>query len=119
MTDILKTYVEFTNLTLSKLPTLEENNLHMVLGMLTEVGELADTFKKKMAYGKEIDWVNIVEELGDLMFYIAGFANFNNLNLEQVIDLNIQKLMARYPNRFDADKALNRDLEAERKILEG
>ena len=49
------------------------HSIHMILGMLTEVGELADVYKKNLAYKRPLDWPNIKEELGDLMWYIANF----------------------------------------------
>lgn len=94
------------------------DNLHMMLGMLTEVGELADVFKKNMAYGKEIDWVNVKEELFDLMWYVAGFCEFNDIDFEAGLQNNIDKLKARYPEKFTRDNANHRDLDTERQVLE-
>lgn len=96
----------------------QADNLHMVLGMLTEIGELADVFKKNMVYGKEIDWVNVKEEIFDLMWYVAGFCEFNNIDFEKGLDTNIKKLRARYPEKFTKENARNRDLSVEREILE-
>jgi NTP pyrophosphatase (non-canonical NTP hydrolase) len=114
-------YQEYQNKaqrTLASLPSELENNLHMMLGMQTEVAELSDVFKKHLAYGKDIDWVNIKEELGDLMWYIANFCNINDIDIEEVMQTNIDKLRVRYPEKFTQENALNRDLETERKILE-
>lgn len=95
-----------------------DNNIHMILGMVTEVGELADVFKKELAYGKDVDWVNVKEELGDLMWYIINFCTINNINLEDVLDTNIEKLKARYPDKFTREYAITRNLQNERTILE-
>lgn len=111
-------YVALSERTTAKLETNEMDNLHMVLGMVTEVGELADVFKKFMAYGKPIDWINTEEEIGDLMFYIAGFCRINGFDLEAILGNNIQKLRIRYPERFTQENAINRNLEKERKVLE-
>lgn len=94
------------------------DNIHMIFGMQTEISEITDVFKKNLAYQKQIDWVNIKEELGDLMWYIVNFCTFNNINLEECMEINIQKLKQRYPEGFNIDKAVNRNLEAERKLLE-
>ena len=54
-------------------PTLETdflNQLHMAIGASTETNELLDTFKKKLAYGKEMDLVNIKEEIFDTFWYL-------------------------------------------------
>lgn len=113
-----KEYKDKAQRTLALLPNELDNNLHMMLGMQTESAELSDVFKKHLAYGKDIDWVNIKEELGDLMWYIANFCNLNDIDLEEVMETNINKLCARFPEKFTQENALNRDLETERKILE-
>jgi NTP pyrophosphatase (non-canonical NTP hydrolase) len=100
------------------LKNTDEHNIHMVLGMVTEVGELADIFKKAMAYKKDIDWVNVKEEVGDILWYIANFCNGNNFNPEDIFSINIAKLKARYPEKFTEQHANNRNLERERTVLE-
>lgn len=44
---------------------------HGVIGICTEIGELQDQFKKNLIYGRELDPVNVVEELGDIAWYCA------------------------------------------------
>lgn len=114
----LENYVKWTGKTCAKLNTPKDDNDHMLYGMITEVGELIDNFKKNLAYGKEIDWVNVEEELGDLMFYIASFCRLNNIDLENVILANVSKLEERYKENFTMQEALNRNLKKEREILE-
>lgn len=92
--------------------------VHMVMGMTTEVGELVDVFKKDLAYNKPVDWVNVKEEIGDLMWYVANFCTINNFDIEEILQTNIDKLRARYPDRFDTGAAVSRDLDKERQILE-
>lgn len=105
--------------TMAKLENPLMDNVHMILGMQTESAELSDVFKKNIAYGREIDWTNIKEEIGDLMWYIANICNINKWDLREILETNINKLEARYPEKFTEDKALNRNLDVERKILEG
>lgn len=114
----LNDYVKWTENTCAKLETNQQDIFHMLLGMVTEVGELSDIFKKALAYGKVIDWINVDEELGDLMFYIGSFCRINNINLNNIINKNVEKLESRYPEKFTEYHALNRDLEKEREILE-
>src|SRR6476620_2519605 len=94
--------------------------LHASLGMVTELGELADVFKKHLFYGKPIDWVNIEEELGDLFWYLAVMADvLHNTDFDAIMQKNINKLAKRYPNQvFTSDSAINRNTNAEREILE-
>jgi NTP pyrophosphatase (non-canonical NTP hydrolase) len=95
------------------------DDLHMVLGMQTEAAEIADVYKKHIAYKKELDLVNVKEEIGDLMWYIANLCNMNSWDLREILDTNISKLEARYPEKFTEEQAINRNLVAEREILEG
>ena len=120
-------YVHWTNNTIAsvsekKFKNKEElelflDRIHMILGILTELGELADIFKKDLAYDTQIDWINAKEEIGDIMFYIAGFCMKHNIDLDDIIKTNISKLEARYPEKFSKWRANNRNLEKERKIL--
>jgi NTP pyrophosphatase (non-canonical NTP hydrolase) len=114
----LKEYANLAAKTNAILGDKLQNNLHMILGLVTEVGELADAFKKYIAYGKEIDWVNVQEEVGDVMWYLINLCTLNGFDLEKILERNIAKLKARYPNEFEVDRALNRDLQREREILE-
>jgi NTP pyrophosphatase (non-canonical NTP hydrolase) len=93
--------------------------IHATLGMASEVGELADALKKHIIYGKELDQINVLEENGDLSWYQAIGLSAIKRSMSEALERNIAKLRARYGDKFDADKALNRDLAAERKALEG
>jgi NTP pyrophosphatase (non-canonical NTP hydrolase) len=95
------------------------DDLHMVLGMQTEAAEIADVYKKTIAYRKPLDFVNIKEEIGDLMWYVANLCNMNGWDLRDILATNIAKLEARYPEKFTEEQAINRDLGAERQVLEG
>jgi NTP pyrophosphatase (non-canonical NTP hydrolase) len=95
------------------------DDLHMVLGMQTEAAEIADVYKKHIAYKKELDLVNVKEELGDIMWYIANMCNMHGWDLRDIMQTNIDKLRARFPEKFTKEHAVNRNLDKERKILEG
>ena len=92
--------------------------LHGSCGIATEAGELLDTMKKHIFYGKEIDTVNIVEEIGDLMWYSAIILDELGVEFEQVMEKNINKLQARYGEKFSESRANTRNLDTERDILE-
>lgn len=111
-------YTDWTKNTCAELNDPFLNNIHMLLGMATEIGELLDAYKKNLAYKKHLDIINVQEEIGDLMFYIASFCRFNNLNLNDIIENNIKKLETRYPEKFTQYRANNRNLEKEREVLE-
>ncbi len=92
--------------------------LHAAFGLVTEAVEFLETVAKNITDGVPIDPVNVMEELGDTSWYSAIPMNLYGLTVEQVLKANIAKLKARYPNKFELDKAVNRDLDAERKTLE-
>lgn len=93
--------------------------IHAAQGLCTEAGEFTDTLKKHVFYGKELDDINLAEELGDIMWYIAEACNALGIRLDLVMHRNIAKLKARYPEKFEERDALRRNLDAERVILEG
>lgn len=86
--------------------------------MVTESGELADVVKKGRFQGKPMDRINVIEEIGDIMWYIALACDTLNVTLEEIMQKNIDKLSARYPEKFAVDKSQNRNLIKEREILE-
>lgn len=114
----LKQYAKDAMATCKTLTPMQ-HDLHMLLGMATEIGELMDVYKKFIAYGKDIDIINVKEELGDIMWYWINFCTANGINPGEVLQLNSDKLKARYPEKFTSDAALNRDLAKERRVLEG
>lgn len=92
--------------------------LHAVIGLETEVGELQDALKKAIFYGKPLDRVNMAEELGDVFWYMAILSDTLGVPFEQIMEKNIAKLKARYGDKFTETAALERNLAAEREILE-
>lgn len=92
--------------------------LHGIMGMVTEAAELMDAFKKYLIYGREIDLINIKEELRDSDWYKAIICNECGFTFEDVWETNIAKLEKRYGKTFTEEAALNRDLEKEREVLE-
>lgn len=173
----LEEYQTHAQRTCADLGTKKLNNLHMKMGLVTELAEAIDVYKKKIAYKKDIDYVNLQEELiGDVFWYAVNYCRINKIKLPalpeslydcqgqkpsytderyvkflmdllkmslkpkknismmmikifimsyyldfdfyQSLTNNINKLMVRYPEKFDTDNAINRDLETERKRLE-
>lgn len=93
--------------------------LHAALGLVTEAGEFADVLKKYIFYGKQVDKVNLEEEIGDLFWYCALAADALDVDFTDIMQRNIDKLRMRYGSKFTEDAAIDRNLKAEREILEG
>ena len=70
--------------------------IHMAIGISGEAGELLDAVKKATIYNKPIDRENVIEELGDLEFYMEGLRQVMNISREEVISANMAKLGKRY-----------------------
>jgi NTP pyrophosphatase (non-canonical NTP hydrolase) len=117
--EALRTEVYDTEAISKRLSNIDTIRLiHASEGMQTESAEFTDTIKKFLFYGKPLDIVNLKEELGDLLWYIAIACDTMGVSIEELMSVNIQKLKARYPEGFTEEKAINRDISEERKILE-
>lgn len=92
--------------------------LHGAIGLATEAGELLDAVKRALFYGGSLDRTNLIEELGDLEWYMAVIRDALDVEQAEVQRINIEKLRARYPEKFTRQDALNRDLRREREVLE-
>lgn len=90
---------------------------HAIVGLATETAELLEAMSLDTP---EFDRVNILEELGDQTWYQAIAIDELQASFEEdVLDRVIAKLRARFPNKFNSEDAINRDLVKERKVLEG
>ena len=92
--------------------------LHAGIGLATEAGEFLDQMKRHVYYGKHRDDVNLKEEISDVLWYCSLACNALNISMAEVMDANIRKLKARYPEKFSEEKANTRDLDVERAVLE-
>ena len=101
-------------------PPLEINAriLHAAVGIFTEAGEVLDAVITSLESGK-LDLVNLHEEIGDINWYTAILLDETKGNFDEILDRNIAKLKARYPEKFSDQQAESRDLAKERGILEG
>lgn len=70
--------------------------IHMALGITGEAGEASDAVKKFAMYGKPLDRDHLIEELGDLEFYLEGLRQVFDISREEVLAKNIEKLTKRY-----------------------
>lgn len=82
-----------------------ENGL---LGLFGEGGEMADLYKKNRFQGHDLDFTHMAKELGDVLWYVAEIATGLQMTLDEIAQMNIDKLLARYPDGFDPDKSLHR-----------
>lgn len=78
------------------------------LGLAGEAGECADLLKKALFQdGREIK-EKMIDELGDVLWYVSETATALGIWLDQIAERNIEKLKKRYPEGFDPEKSLHR-----------
>lgn len=78
--------------------------LNGVLGLTEEAGKVSDLIKNGIFHEKGIDRGNLEKELGDVMWYIALICHTCGFNLDEIMQINIDELKARYPKGFDTDR---------------
>lgn len=86
----------------------EAEILHMAVGIATEAGELLDQAKRHTIYQKQLDVENVIEELGDLEFYMEGMRQLCGISREETLIHNMRKLATRYSGTYTNDKAIQR-----------
>jgi len=84
---------------LVQLTPLQASMMHMAVGISGEAGELLDAIKKHSIYQKPLDFDNVKEEAGDILFYLTGLLNDVGITLNECIEANREKLSKRYPNK--------------------
>ena len=86
--------------------------LTAALGLTAEAGEFTEVVKKMIFQGKPVNDENLFHlkrELGDVMWYVMQACMALDVSLDEVIEMNIDKLKSRYPGgEFDAHYSENR-----------
>lgn len=91
-------------------PQLDQKDvlINGVMGLCGESGEAIDIVKKHLAQNHELDKEHLAKELGDIAWYLAETATAIGYNLEDIFQMNIEKLKKRYPEGFTGDRSINR-----------
>lgn len=101
---------EYQNAAMRTAKSMDDNALliNAALGLCGESGEVADIVKKATFQGHELDKEHVAKELGDVAWYLAVGARAIGYDLETIMQMNVDKLRARYPDGFDADRSQHR-----------
>lgn len=103
--EVYPTLVDFTrNKNIGELEELK----NYLLGLNGECGELTDIFKKVLYHGKDFDSVDVMLELGDILYYFTAICNILGMDLSEIMLNNNAKLMARYQDGYSIEQSLNR-----------
>ena len=94
----------------AKLKDFYFNLKHAQMGLSSESGEFADAIKKHLIYNKPLDIPNLIEEIGDILWFCALACETLGITLDEAMWLNIDKLRQRYPDAYtDADAQARAD----------
>lgn len=105
---ILEVYPTLVNFTRNKNIGLEEELKNYLLGLNGECGELTDIFKKCLYHGKEFNPVDVMLELGDILYYLTAICNILGIDMSEIMLNNNAKLIARYKDGYSIEQSLNR-----------
>jgi NTP pyrophosphatase (non-canonical NTP hydrolase) len=87
----------------------DQRTINAALGLAGEAGEIADMVKKWQFQGHDIDDDKMELELGDVLWYVAQMAGARGFMMSRVMERNVKKLAARYPDGFSAERSIHRD----------
>lgn len=82
--------------------------MNAALGICGEGGEVADLVKKAAFQGHYLSREHVAKELGDCFWYLAVGAKAIGYTLDEIGQMNLAKLEARYPNGFEVERSLHR-----------
>lgn len=85
-----------------------ERVANFAMGMTGEAGEACDLLKKELFHGHTHDRAKLTKELGDVIWYVSQLARLYDITLEEIAQINIEKLKFRYPNGFKTEDSMNR-----------
>lgn len=101
-------------------PPGHDRVLNGVMGLAGESGECVDVVKKAVFQGHSCDYEKLREELGDVLWYCAELATGLGTTLDDVAEMNIKKLMRRYPDGFTPEDSIRRvDVNEDEKASAG
>lgn len=107
------------NLSLPQKVETSLGEFELVIEIMRKSIKLLDLLKKKLYYNKTIKEDLFIEYSNEIISLFVAYANVKNIDLERGFQTNIDKLRARYGEKFSSERAINRDLDLERSILEG
>lgn len=104
-------YQEAVKRTMSKKLSEREKLSMLCMGLSGETGEVVDHVKKHLFQGHALDRQKVIDEAGDVLWYLTNLLNMVDASLDEVQTHNIEKLYGRYPEEFSAERSINRGEE--------
>ena len=82
------------------------------IGLAGESGEVAEHIKKGIFHQQGLDVKKLKKELGDVLWYVAALCTILGLSMQDVMNCNIDKLKARFPNGYSPERSVYRSGDA-------
>lgn len=108
--DYIQNHLENTVRRTSASTDFKESVIIGVMGISGESGELTDYFKKVLFQGHELNNDRVIEELGDIFWYMQYLMDKLGIDFEEVLRMNTIKLSMRYPKGFTVEDSINREV---------
>ena len=102
-------YQKLAMVTANKNLSEKEMLVNGVMGLCGEAGESIDIVKKHLFHGHALNRDRLIEEIGDVAWYLAETCTALGIDLESVLTSNIEKLKKRYPEGFDSYRSMHRE----------
>ena len=102
-------YQKLAMVTANKNLSEKEMLVSGVMGLCGEAGESIDIVKKHLFHGHALNRDRLIEEIGDVAWYLAETCTALGIDLESVLTSNIEKLKKRYPEGFDSYRSMHRE----------
>ncbi|HDK27887.1 MAG TPA: nucleotide pyrophosphohydrolase [Candidatus Atribacteria bacterium] len=104
----LKDYMREVRRTRPELNGLSQHRINSIMGVAGEAGELLDLIKKVEFQGHPYDHEKVIEELGDILWYLVYFMDISSVSVDDIINYNVAKLRVRYPQGFSPQDSIKR-----------
>ena len=101
-------YQRLASRTINPLATRADQEYHALHGMVGEIGELHSIYQKRYQGHYEATDEHRKKEVGDLLWFIAEYCTACRWDLDDIMQMNIDKLIARYPNGFSVERSEHR-----------
>lgn len=101
-------YQVLASRTINRTMSKAEQEYHALHGMVSEIGELHGIYQKEYQGHIESTDEHKKKEVGDLLWFVAEYCTVQDWDLDDVMKMNIDKLRARYPEGFSAERSIHR-----------
>jgi NTP pyrophosphatase (non-canonical NTP hydrolase) len=69
------------------------------MGLAGEAGEVCEIWKKHLLHGDPLDEQQLIDEMGDVLWYFVLMCIDNSISFQQIMERNMEKLRQRRPDK--------------------